>query len=116
MSFWDSLMDPARPDARLMFLDERGSHRTTWGGLVNQATRSAAGLRRLGVGPGTAVACPGCGSRMVVPGLPVARLLTEPDAAPYAEPQPEPSPMRSWLVSDAPASGSQASSSTSSPT
>ena len=57
MSFWDSLMDPARPDAGLTFLDERDSYRTTWGGLVNQATRSAAGLRRLGVGPGTAVAC-----------------------------------------------------------
>jgi DNA-directed RNA polymerase subunit RPC12/RpoP len=29
--------------------------------------------------PDTGVACPACGSRMVVPGLPVARPLTEPD-------------------------------------
>lgn len=38
--------------------------------------------------PGTGVACPACGSRMVIPGLPVGRPLTEPDPAPHAGPEP----------------------------
>jgi fatty-acyl-CoA synthase len=57
MSFWDTLASPVNPDARLTFLDDGNSRLTTWGELANQAIRSAVGLRKLGVGPGTAVAC-----------------------------------------------------------
>jgi acyl-CoA synthetase (AMP-forming)/AMP-acid ligase II len=57
MNLWDSVYSPAAPDAALVFADHTGFHRTTWAGLLKQATRSAAGLRKLGVGPGVPVAC-----------------------------------------------------------
>jgi fatty-acyl-CoA synthase len=57
MNLWDSIYSPAAPDAALVFADDAGFHHTNWAALVNQATRSAAGLRKLGVGPGVPVAC-----------------------------------------------------------
>jgi fatty-acyl-CoA synthase len=57
MNLWDSVFSPATPDAALVFADHTGFHRTTWAALLEQATRSAAGLRNLGVGPGVPVAC-----------------------------------------------------------
>ncbi len=57
MNLWDCIYSPASPDAALAFADHTGFHRTTWAALLEQATRSAAGLRNLGVGPGVPVAC-----------------------------------------------------------
>lgn len=57
MTLWDSIYEPSAPDASLTFLDFSGAQHTSWGELIKQAHRSAAGLIDRGVGPGSNVAC-----------------------------------------------------------
>lgn len=57
MNLWDQLLDPPHPDNQLHTWAGDRFESTSWGDLTVQAARKAAGLRRLGVGEGSNVAC-----------------------------------------------------------
>lgn len=57
MTLWNRLMEPKVPDAAFMVWEDEGFTDYTWADVVRAGERSAAGLRRLGVEPGTRVAC-----------------------------------------------------------
>jgi fatty-acyl-CoA synthase len=57
MTLWDRLIAPPLPDARLSVWQGRGFRDESWASAVRAGERAAVGLRKLGVQPGTRVAC-----------------------------------------------------------
>ncbi|MEI2703237.1 MAG: AMP-binding protein [Baekduia sp.] len=57
MNLWDQLLHPPRPDNVLHTWTGDRFEAATWGEVTALAERKAAGLRALGVGPGSNVAC-----------------------------------------------------------
>lgn len=57
MNLWDRLLDPPHPGNELHTWVGDRFEAATWGDITAQAARKAAGLRKLGVGQGSNVAC-----------------------------------------------------------
>ena len=57
MNLWDQLLDPPHPDNELNTWVGDRFEPTSWGDITKQAHRKAAGLRKLGIGEGSNVAC-----------------------------------------------------------